>query len=46
MGAVERKYVPHIRHGANMDDVVKCHQPKSCVVESLDQSIQKAPDEI
>ena len=33
-GVVKRKYVPHIRHkGENLDDVVKCHQPKRWVVE-------------
>ena len=34
MGVVKRKYVPHIRHkGENLDDIVKCHQPKRWVVE-------------
>ena len=33
-GVVKRRYVPHIRHrGENLDDVVKCHQPKRWVVE-------------
>jgi putative transposase len=28
-GVIDRKYLPHIRHrGENLDDVVKCHQPK------------------
>jgi putative transposase len=31
---VRRKYIPHIRHrGENLDDIVKCHQPKRWVVE-------------
>jgi putative transposase len=34
IGVIARKYVPHIRHrGENLDDVVKCHQPKRWVVE-------------
>ena len=33
-GVVERRYVPHIRHsGENLQDIVKCHQPKRWVVE-------------
>jgi len=33
-GVIARKYVPHIRHrGENLDEVVKCHQPKRWVVE-------------
>ena len=33
-GAIARKYVPHIRHrGENLQDIVKCHQPKRWVVE-------------
>ena len=33
-GVVKRRYVPHIRHrGENLDDIVKCHQPKRWVVE-------------
>ena len=31
---IERNYIPHIRHrGENLDDIVKCHQPKRWVVE-------------
>lgn len=31
---MKRRYAPHIRHkGENLDDVVKCHQPKRWVVE-------------
>jgi putative transposase len=33
-GVIDRRYVPHIRHrGEDLDDVVKCHQPKRWVVE-------------
>lgn len=33
-GVVKRRYIPHIRHrGENLDDIVKCHQPKRWVVE-------------
>ena len=49
-GVIKRRYVPHIRHkGENLDDVVKCHQPKRWVVErsaSWLNGIQKAPHQM
>jgi putative transposase len=34
IGVVERKYILHIRHrGEDLNNIVKCHQPKRWVVE-------------